>query len=229
MRSRGRLAFRPGLATALGVDCLEPRQLLSAAGHVSNGAEVGRAAARAADTANPAGEGEGTVARAEPGASSAAVAATSGGDASPGDSTDGGSGVATIQQVVAAASAGPAARQPTSVDPTPGDEGVAGAVAESPMIEPSGGGGAAIVAAAAPVVAGGAVPVALSAGSASGAAPAPASAPGGARGSGAGDASLIGEIGPDRSLLAGVDSTTSPIATTLGRSVSAPGPDHPGG
>jgi hypothetical protein len=240
MRSRVRLAFHPGLSNPIGADCLESRQLLSAAGHVSDAAEVGRAPAAeiagtasrsdaastdsvnvAAARANPAAEGDVAVAKVEQSASSAAVAAPSEGDPSSGDSTDGGSGVATIQQAVAAANAGPAVRQPTSVDATPWDEGAASKVTEAPAIEQSAGAGALIVAVAGSVGAGAAGPVPLPSGSTPfGAALAPSSASGGAWASGAGDAMLVGEIGPDRSLLANVDSTAPSMSTAVGRSAA---------
>jgi hypothetical protein len=175
------------------------------------------AAARAVDTAAPTAEGELTVASAERGASSAAVASPSEGDVSSGDSTDAGSGVATIQQAAATANTGATARQATSLDPTPLDEGAASAVAEAPAIEQSGGGGALIVAAAA---VGAAVPAAPSTNPASGAVPVPASSSGGAWGRGASDALVIGEIGPDRSLLTNADASISPVATMFGRSAA---------
>ena len=110
MRSRGRLAFRPGLGTALGVDCLEPRQLLSAVGHVNDGAgSPGPLAGRGLGRARRGARGHGSQGGA--GASSAAVRR------SPGDrvpaTMDGGSGVARPSRWCGGERASPA-RQPTS-------------------------------------------------------------------------------------------------------------------
>ena len=134
--------------------------------------------------------------------------------------TDGGSGGAAIEQAVTTASASAPTHQPASLDPTPWDEGVAGAVAEAPAIEQSGGGGALIVAAAAPVGSGAGVPVAPGASPtiAGSQAAAPAAV---ARGTDISEAGFIGEVGPDRSLLTAVDANIVPMATTIGRSTTA--------
>jgi hypothetical protein len=157
-------------------------------------------------------EGETTAMNVEQTATSAAAAMS-------GEGTESGSGVASIQQAVAAISSGPAARQPTSVDPTPWDEGSTGAVAEAPALEQSGGGGTLIVVAAAAASAsagaGAAVPVALSANQAAGSAAAASSV---ASLGGTVDSALVGEISTDRSLVANVDSTTLPVAMNVGRS-----------
>jgi hypothetical protein len=183
---------------------------------------AGAAAVSAVAPAQTSGEGEGTSPAVERASTPAAIAAMSEGAASSGDAAEGGSGVVAIQQAVAAISAGAAARQPTSLDPTPWDEGTADAVAEAPALEQTGGGGTLLVAAAAAagVGAGGAVPVVPSAGPATGTAAAPASAAGGAWVSGSSDPSPVGEFGPDRSLVASVDATSLPNATTVGRSAA---------
>jgi hypothetical protein len=221
------------------VDCLENRRLLSASGHVGDAADTGRAVARevsamaprgdaapsssaieaaaqAVDRSGPAGEGDAGA--------SPIVTAISEGDAVSGESRDISLGASSIQQAFVNA----AARQPTSVDPTPWDEGAAGATAEAPSIEQSGGGGALIVASAGPVGVAASTSAVTSAGPSMGAAPAPgAAATVGASVMRGGDTSIVGEIGPDRSLLANIDATRLPTQTTPGHPASFRALDPP--
>jgi pilus assembly protein FimV len=163
-------------------------------------------------------EGEAAATNVEPTATSTA-AAMAVGAATSGEGTESGSGVASIQQAVAAISGGPAARQPSTSDPTPWDEGSTGAVAEAPALEQSGGGGTLIVAAAAAAGANvsAAVAVAPSANQASGSTAAASAASSVAWLGGTADAALVGEISTDRSLVANVDSTTLAVLMTVGR------------